>query len=91
MSIPFDSHKYAKRLMEAGMSPALADIQAETTADLMNELHALNVKLDNFIIKSEANVETKIAEGKTEVIRWVVGVGAMQFSLVAAMLLKMAQ
>lgn len=89
MSIPFDSHKYAKRLLEAGMSPALADIQAETTGNLMNELNALNIKLDKFIVKAEANLETKIAESKAELIRWVVGVGIMQFSLIAALLLKM--
>ena len=38
----FDNHKYAKRLMEAGMSPALPVIQAETTGEIMNELNRIS-------------------------------------------------
>ncbi|MRX08597.1 hypothetical protein GJ697_12175 [Pseudoduganella sp. FT25W] len=129
MTILFDNHQYAKRLQEAGMPPALADIQAETTGELMNALDALNTKLDKYatdtntkfdqveftldakidqvefkldakidrvdirlngrIDQVEARLETKIAESRAELIRWVVGVGILQSSLLSALLLKM--
>ncbi|MRW87718.1 hypothetical protein GJ698_26965 [Pseudoduganella sp. FT26W] len=118
MTILFDNHQYAKRLQEAGMSAALADIQAETTGEFMNELGALNIKLDKYAVDTtakidqvefkldakidkvdirlngridqvEARLETKIAESRAELIRWVVGVGILQSSLLSALLLKM--
>ncbi|WP_211923176.1 hypothetical protein [Duganella radicis] len=57
MSTPLDSHKYAKRLMEAGMSPALADIQAETTGELMNELNRISSKLEEVDAKNNAKID----------------------------------
>lgn len=115
MTILFDSHKYANRLQDAGMPPALANIQAETTADLMNELNNLNDKLDksaldasvkfertnnkieqvesklnNRIDLVESRLEAKMADGRAELVRWVVGIGILQSSLIAALLLRMA-
>ncbi|NVM75646.1 hypothetical protein FHW83_001433 [Duganella sp. SG902] len=73
MSTPFDSHKYAKRLMEAGMSPALADIQAETTGEIMNELNRISSKLEEVDVKNNAKIDlvenklnTKIDQVKLE-------------------------
>lgn len=114
MSMHFDNHKYAKRLEAAGMTPALADIQAETTGEIMREIHLLNSKLDTLSTSTnarfdtlntntdarfartdakidlfESRLETKIAESRAELVRWVVGVGIMQTALIAAMLLKL--
>jgi len=42
----FDSHKYAKRLIEAGVPAQAADVQAETMVDVMDQLAAFSAKLD---------------------------------------------
>lgn len=114
MAIKFDNHQFAKRLLAAGMSSELADIQVEITGELVNELVTFNTKLDNFIANSdtrfghtddkidkveiklnaridqvEARLEAKIADTKAELIRWVVGVGVLQTSFIAALLLKL--
>jgi hypothetical protein len=129
MTILFDNHQYAKRLQDAGMPPALADIHAESTGEIMNELSALNTKIDHYAAETnakidmvqfkldakidhvdtringkidqvdikingridqvEARLEAKIADSRAELIRWVVGVGILQSSLLSALLLKM--
>ncbi|RZT08394.1 hypothetical protein SAMN05216319_3193 [Duganella sp. CF402] len=96
MSTPFDNHKYAKRLMEAGMQPALAEIQAETTGQLFNELSQLSIKLQEVetrcnakIEQAELRLEVKIAEVRTEVVRWVVGIAILQSSLLTGFMLKL--
>ena len=96
MSTHFDSHKYAKRLMEAGMQPALAEIQAETTGQLFNELNLLSNKLQEVEARCNAKIdqvklelEVKIAEVRTEVVRWVVGIAILQSSLLTGFMLKL--
>ncbi|MTV37375.1 hypothetical protein [Duganella radicis] len=96
MSTPFDSHKYAKRLMEAGLSPALADVQAETTAELMNELSRISTKLEEVDIRTNARIdqsrvelEAKIAESRVELVRWVVGIALLQSSFFTGLVLKL--
>jgi hypothetical protein len=37
----------------------------------------------------EARLEAKIADSRAQLIRWVVGVGILQSSLLSALLLKM--
>jgi len=85
MTIMFDSHKYAKRLTEAGMSPALADIQSEIAGDIIKELIALDAKVER--VKQE--LEAKIADSRAELIKWVVGIGLLQSSLITALLLRL--
>jgi hypothetical protein len=96
MPTSFDSHKYAKRLMEGGMQPALADVQAETTAELMNELNRISNKLEEVDAKNNARVdqvklelEARIAESRAEVVRWVVGIAVVQSSLITGLALKL--
>jgi hypothetical protein len=85
-----------KRLMEAGMQPALADVQAETTAELMNELNRISNKLEEVDAKNNARVdqvklelEARIAESRAEVVRWVVGIAVVQSSLITGLALKL--
>ena len=85
MTISFDSHKYAKRLTEAGMSPALADIQSEIASDIIKELLTLDSKIDT----AKLQLEAKIADSRAELIKWFVGVGILQSSLISALLLKL--
>lgn len=96
MSIPFDSHKYAKRLMAAGLAPALADVQAETTGTLMNKLSRISSKLEEVDIRTNARIdqfrvelEAKIAERRVELVRWVVGIAIVQSSLFTGLMLKL--
>lgn len=96
MSTSFDSFKYAKRLMEAGMQPALAEIQAETTGQLFNELSQLSHKLQDVEARCNAKVEQvklelelKIAETRTELVRWVVGIAILQSSLLTGFMLRL--
>ncbi|WP_343728483.1 hypothetical protein [Duganella sp.] len=96
MSTPFDSFQYAKRLMEAGMQPALAEIQAETTGQLFRELSQLSNKLQEVDIKCNAKIEQvklelelKIAETRTVLVRWVVGIAILQSSLLTGFMLRL--
>ncbi|WP_154379988.1 DUF1640 domain-containing protein [Duganella guangzhouensis] len=85
MTLSFDSHKYATRLTEAGMQPALASIQAEMAGDIMREMGTMDHKIDLF----KAELEMKIADSRADLIRWVVGVGILQVSVITALLLKL--
>ncbi|MRW87722.1 hypothetical protein GJ698_26985 [Pseudoduganella sp. FT26W] len=103
MTITFDNHQYATRLTEAGMAPALADIQAAMAGDVMRELIALDSRLERTdakidqvkimvnarIDQVELKLEAKIADTKAEIIKWVVTVGILQSSLISALLLKL--
>nr|WP_315258669.1 hypothetical protein [uncultured Duganella sp.] len=92
MNITFVNHKYAMRLTEAGMPPALADIHVEMTADIMRELQALDSRLqrtDDKIAILKSEIEAKIADNRTEIIKWVVSVGILQSSLITALLIRL--
>lgn len=78
------------------MQPALADVQAETTAELMNELNRISNKLEEVDAKNNARVdqvklelEARIAESRAEVVRWVVGIAVVQSSLITGLALKL--
>lgn len=92
MNIIFDNHKYAMRLTEAGMSPALADIHVEMTADIMRALQALDSRLqraDDKLAIFKSELEVKIADTRSDIVKWVVSVGILQSSLIAALLLRL--
>jgi hypothetical protein len=83
----------------------LAAIQAEMTGDIMTKLSGLDsqleqtdIKIDNAKIllnaridQVEARLEVKIADTRSDIIKWVVSVGILQSSLITALLLKMMQ
>lgn len=92
MTTVFDSLKYAKRLMDAGVSAAAADVQAETMLEVMTQVSACTAKvgdqdskidrLDSKIDRATAELKALIEQAKSELIRWAVGltiaaVGAM--------------
>ena len=54
---------------------------------LATSKHAQELKLA--IRELELKTETKLAETKAELIRWVVAVGLLQTSLIVAMLFKL--
>lgn len=55
-----------------------------------NRLEARIKELDFKIETLRAETKRDIAEAKSELVRWVVGVGILQFALIAALLLKLA-
>lgn len=78
------------------MQPALADVQAETTGELMNKLGHISNKLDEVDIRTNARIdqfklelEAKIAESRVELVRWVVGIALLQSSFFADLILKL--
>ena len=90
--ITFDTLKFANRLKSAGVP----EKQAEAEAEALSEVLEVNFKdlvtnpsLDHRLRESELRLETKIAETKADLIRWVVTVGVLQTTLIAALLLKL--
>ena len=69
--------------------------ESETRLEIkIKELETV-LRKDIALIRAEtqrviAETELGVAESKAELIRWVVSVGVLQFSLIAALLLKLA-
>lgn len=96
-AIPFDTHEFFKRLKSVGFS----EEQAETITDLQKstiyqtlEQAKHDYELDNLATKRdlkelELKIELKIAETKSELIRWVVAVGILQTTIIVALILKL--
>jgi len=102
-TITFDTHEFIKELKNAGFSEeqaeAITRLQKAAVATTLEqarhdfELDDVATKRDlkELEFKLEARIkdtELKIAETKSELIRWVVSVGLLQTALVAALLLK---
>ena len=49
-----------------------------------------NQSLDNRLRESELKSEVKLAETKSELIRWIVSVGLLQTALITALLIKLS-
>jgi len=54
------------------------------------DLKELELKIDSRIREIELKVAKDIAESKADLIRWVVGVGLLQITIIAGLLLKIA-
>jgi hypothetical protein len=92
-AVNFDTLAYANRLKQAGVpdkqaeaqSEALAEIfdyQAATKKDLQDTETRLNAKFDNKL--SELN--NKILEVKSDLIKWVIGLLFAQSALLVSLL-----
>lgn len=102
-SIPFDTLKMMERLESAGFTNAQARVQIEVLAEVIGKESA--GVADRYLSKQEfapeiagiraslGTLDVKIdkvaAEVKSELIRWVVSVGVLQTTLIAALLLKL--
>jgi hypothetical protein len=53
------------------------------------DLKALELAFDARIRETELKFAKEIAESKAELIRWVVGVGVLQMTLIVGLLLKL--
>lgn len=66
---------------------------AEVEANLLKEIEQVRLEIKEVeakLLTEIHRVDMKIAETKAELIRWVVGVGVLQTTLIAAMLMRMA-
>jgi len=78
----FDTVTYANRLKKVGVPGT----QAETHAQLLSEAVVSKVissqYLDTKLAEITAKVDVKVAELKTELIRWVLGAAIAQTSII---------
>lgn len=96
-AITFDTHEFVKELKGAGFNEEQAEVitklqKAAIAATLEQAKH--DYELDNLATKRdlkelELKVAKDIAESKAELIRWVVGVGLLQMTLITGLLLKL--
>jgi hypothetical protein len=75
--------------IEAREAELLRDIH-ESESRLEIRLKELEVSLKKDIEILRAETKKDIAEAKAELIRWVVGVGVLQLTIITALLLKLA-
>ncbi|MCK0507948.1 DUF1640 domain-containing protein [Aromatoleum anaerobium] len=85
-TITFDTHKFVRKLRDAGFD----ERQAEAVAEAFSEAHVdanpvtrdyLDVKLDHVSAKLRAEIEA----AKADIIKWVAGLLLAQAALVAAL------
>lgn len=91
----FDSHKYAKRLIDAGVPPQAADVQAEAMLEVMTQVAAgcatVNMqdskidRLDSKIDRSVAELKAIIEQAKAELTRWIIGFGVTILGVISAL------
>lgn len=85
-SITFDTLKYVEHLRAAGMSEAQAKALSEAQREALAEIFEQKDLATKYDIRE---LEVKLAETKSELIRWVVGAGFLQTALIAALLIKL--
>ena len=89
VAITFDTLKFANTLKDAGVPPAQAEAEAKALSEVL-EINLRELATQQDLKLLEANLKRDIAESKAELIRWVVGVGMLQITLIAALLLRLA-
>ena len=83
-TMPFDTHAFYIELVESGLAEKTAD--ALTKAVTKIEL----AKLEELATKRDLKeLELKIAENKAELIRWLVGVGLLQITIIAGLMMRL--
>ena len=71
----FDTHAYIKKMKAVGFTEEQAEVQAEAVADLINER-----------LVTKADLDLRIAELKTELVKWMLGIAAGQIALLVTLL-----
>jgi hypothetical protein len=104
-TLALDTYALVTKLKEAGVPEQQAAAQVETITkaidsaleqarhdykldDLATKRDIKEMELKIELVKSE--LKRDIAETKAELIRWVVGVGLLQITIITALLLKLA-
>ncbi len=76
-ALVFDTLAYSKRLMAGGFTQQQAETQAEVLAQIIDERLATKIDI--------AKLESRIAESKSETIKWVAGMLVAQSAIIAAL------
>ena len=89
-TITFDTLAYVKTLREAGVEEKQAEAQAAALAAVLKSgVTDLATKQDIDLLR--ADLKRDAAELKAELIRWVVGVGILQTTLIVGILARLAK
>ncbi len=97
-TLAFDTYAFIRKLKESGITEEQARAQVEALSlafeQFQCELHlsesATKQDVREAVRESELKLELKIAETKSELVRWIVGAGFLQTALIAALLLKLS-
>ena len=81
-TMAFDTLQFAKKLINAGVPQKQAEVQAEAISEIIQE--TLTTKTD--LKQLETNLELKIANLKSELIKWVLGVSIAQAAIIISCL-----
>jgi len=101
-AMPFDTHAFYVELVESGLAEKTAEaltkavtkIETAKLEELATKRDLKEIELKIELVKSELkrDIETvrkEMAENKAELIRWVVGVGMLQITVITALILKL--
>jgi hypothetical protein len=94
-AMPFDTHAFYVELVESGLAEKTAEaltkavtkIELAKLEELATKRDLKEIELKIELVKSE--LKRDIAENKSELIRWVVGVGLLQVTIITALMLKL--
>ena len=96
MTLALDTLKYAEQLEAAGVTPQVAYAHAHALAAVVDQQLATKTDIEvvkGEIQKAELRLEAKIAEVRSDLIRWTVGIvlgaGALQTAVIVALMLKL--
>lgn len=93
-TLAFDTHAFVKRLHEVGFTDEQAKRLAELSQEIVNaileKIHQRALASKQDLKETELRLELKIAETKSDLIRWIVGTGLLQTALITALLLKLS-
>lgn len=96
-TLTFDTLAYVKTLRDAGVEEKQAEAQATALAAVLKSgADDLATKQDVELLRLElkkdfAETHRAIADTKAELIRWVVGVGILQTTLIVGLLARLAK
>ena len=79
-TIVFDTHRFVKRLTDAGLQPSIAEALAEEQAQLVENKLATKADLHEL----EARLQTAIVTAKFDLLKWIIMALVVQGGLVVA-------
>ncbi|WP_428354645.1 coiled-coil domain-containing protein [Methyloprofundus sp.] len=100
-ALVFDTHDFVRRLHKVGFSEEQAEMVTKLQQEAVNAslelMHNAEVATKHDLKETElkleiriAEIQAKIAETKSELVRWVVAAGFLQTALITALLLKVS-
>ncbi len=90
-TVPFDTHAFYVELVESGLAEKTADALTKAVTKIeLAKLEDLATKRDLKELELKiAQLDTKMSDTKADLIRWVVGVGLLQITIIAALMLRL--